>query len=86
MLPEPFIEELRRLSVVQKLQAIKLLADELEQVAPDASEEHDPDQAWFWTAEWQAKEREADEAIARGEVRTFDSFDDFADEVEASEA
>jgi AbrB family looped-hinge helix DNA binding protein len=26
------------------------------------------DQAWFHTKEWQEKEREADEAIARGEV------------------
>lgn len=26
------------------------------------------DQAWFWTKEWQQKEREADEAIARGEL------------------
>jgi len=26
------------------------------------------DQAWFWTKEWQAKEKEADEAIAKGEV------------------
>ncbi len=25
------------------------------------------DQAWFWTPEWQAKEAEADEAMARGE-------------------
>lgn len=25
------------------------------------------DQAWFWSSEWQAKEREADEALARGE-------------------
>ena len=24
----------------------------------------DPDQAWFWTPEWQAKEREAEEDIA----------------------
>jgi antitoxin MazE len=32
------------------------------------------DQAWFWTKEWQQKEREADEAIARGEVsEPFDS-------------
>jgi hypothetical protein len=28
----------------------------------------DPDQAWFWTPEWQEGEREVDEAIARGEV------------------
>jgi len=26
------------------------------------------DQAWFWTKEWQKKEKEADEAIARGEI------------------
>lgn len=28
----------------------------------------DPAQSWFWTKEWQEKEREADLAIARGEV------------------
>jgi len=27
-----------------------------------------PDQAWFYTEEWQKGEREADEAIAKGEV------------------
>lgn len=26
------------------------------------------DQSWFWTKEWQEKEREADEAIDRGEL------------------
>jgi AbrB family looped-hinge helix DNA binding protein len=26
------------------------------------------DQEWFWTKEWQEKEREADEAIAEGEI------------------
>jgi AbrB family looped-hinge helix DNA binding protein len=29
------------------------------------------DQAWFWTPEWQAKEREVDEAIAAGEEPVF---------------
>ena len=34
------------------------------------------DQAWFYTEEWQEKEREADEAIARGEVsQPFTSVD-----------
>jgi antitoxin MazE len=34
------------------------------------------DQAWFYTKEWQEKEREADEAIARGEVsQPFTSVD-----------
>ncbi|MEP6870717.1 MAG: hypothetical protein ABI939_02595 [Anaerolineaceae bacterium] len=32
------------------------------------AEEPDPDQAWFWTQEWQRKEREADEDIAAGGV------------------
>ena len=26
------------------------------------------DQAWFWTREWQEREKEADEAIANGEI------------------
>lgn len=34
------------------------------------------DQSWFWTSEWQAKEREADEALAEGRARTFDNMDD----------
>jgi antitoxin PrlF len=35
------------------------------------------DQAWFWTPEWQAGEREASEQIARGDYQTFDNMDDF---------
>ena len=27
------------------------------------------DQLWFWTPEWQAKEREVDEALARRDLR-----------------
>lgn len=26
------------------------------------------DQAWYWSEEWQAKEREVDEQMARGEI------------------
>ena len=26
------------------------------------------DQVWFWTKEWQEKEKEADEAITKGEI------------------
>lgn len=33
-------------------------------------------QAWFWTEEWQAGEREVDEQVARGEVRDFASTED----------
>lgn len=31
------------------------------------------DQLWYWTPEWQRKEREADEDIARGRVKHFAS-------------
>ncbi len=35
------------------------------------------DQAWFWSEEWQEMEREADKAIAEGELSgPFDSVDD----------
>ncbi|MDP2937237.1 MAG: AbrB/MazE/SpoVT family DNA-binding domain-containing protein [Dehalococcoidia bacterium] len=35
------------------------------------------EQAWFWTREWQGRERDADEAIARGELSApFESSDD----------
>jgi antitoxin (DNA-binding transcriptional repressor) of toxin-antitoxin stability system len=38
----------------------------------------DPDQAWFWTPEWQAGEREIDEDRAAGiQGREFDSGEDF---------
>jgi len=34
------------------------------------------EQAYFWTPEWQAKERSADQAIAEGRVRTFDTMEE----------
>ena len=39
--------------------------------------EHDPDQAWFWTPEWQAKEREADEDYAAGRFTIHYSDEEF---------
>lgn len=35
------------------------------------------DQAWFWTPEWQAGERQADADIAEGRVETFESDEQF---------
>jgi hypothetical protein len=35
------------------------------------------DQAWFWSPEWQQMEREADEDIAAGRDRRFDSDEEF---------
>jgi hypothetical protein len=43
----------------------------------------DPDQAWFWTREWQAKEREADEDLTAGRGTTYESDDDFLGALEA---
>ncbi len=34
------------------------------------------DQLWFWTPEWQAKEREIDEALARGDFRQSSSVEE----------
>jgi hypothetical protein len=39
--------------------------------------EIDPEQAWFWTEEWQAKEREADKDLREGRYEEFDNLDDF---------
>lgn len=36
----------------------------------------DPEQAWFWTREWQAKEREADDDLTAGRGTTFASDDE----------
>jgi antitoxin PrlF len=37
----------------------------------------DATQAWFWTPEWQAKEREADEDHAAGRSEVFESGEAF---------
>ncbi len=37
----------------------------------------DPEQAWFWTREWQARKREADDDIAAGRVSSYDTDDEF---------
>jgi hypothetical protein len=36
-------------------------------------------QAWFWTPEWQAGEREATKRACRGEGKTFKTGTDFLD-------
>ena len=46
----------------------------LRAVEPD---DIDPDQAWFWTPEWQAKERQADEDIAAGRGKVYLSDEEF---------
>ena len=36
-----------------------------------------PDQSWFWTEEWQAMEREAEEDFREGRFKTFENTDAF---------
>ena len=37
----------------------------------------DKSQAWYWTKEWQERERQADEDIAAGRYKDFDTLDEF---------
>lgn len=37
----------------------------------------DSEQAWFWTREWQQREREADEDLAVGQVTRYKSDEQF---------
>ena len=36
----------------------------------------DPDQAYYWTEEWQERERQADEDIRQGRVHRLNSLDE----------
>ena len=42
-----------------------------------------PDQAWFWTDEWQKGEREVDEALANGEYDEFDNVDELIKDLQS---
>jgi len=39
------------------------------------------DQAWFWTEEWQAGEREAETDLAAGRYQVFDKMEDLIDDL-----
>lgn len=41
------------------------------------------DQLWFWTPEWQRKEREADQDIAQGRIKEFESADELIKDLES---
>ena len=43
----------------------------------------DPTQAWFWTLEWQKREREADEDIKTGRVKRFTDAEELLEELRA---
>ena len=41
----------------------------------------DKSQAYFWTTKWQQAEKEADEDIKAGRVRTFDSVEELLEDL-----
>lgn len=43
----------------------------------------DKSQTYFWTREWQESEREADEDIRAGRLKTFDSVDELIAELKS---
>lgn len=43
------------------------------------------DQAWFWTPEWQKKEKEVDDNLAAGQYRDFDSLEDFLKDMDGED-
>jgi hypothetical protein len=47
----------------------------------DAS--RDPSQTWFWSDEWQQREREADEDLRAGRLERFSSDEAFLAALEA---
>jgi AbrB family looped-hinge helix DNA binding protein len=51
------------------------IEDETARLLPIKTIKVPRDQAWFWTKEWQEKERQADEDIAAGNFRDFESLD-----------
>jgi hypothetical protein len=52
----------------------------------DLMRQLNPEQAWFWTVEWQAREREADADEAAGRSTFHESPDDFLAAMDARRA
>ena len=51
----------------------------IERIMFPPEETQDPDQAWYWTDEWQAGEAEVDKNIAAGNYETYDGINGFID-------
>lgn len=89
-LPATASGQVARLAVL--LRQAGTIADEInhlrQELAPLISQLERPqpipeDQAWFWTEEWQAGEREVDEALKNGEYKDFDSIEALLTELHA---
>lgn len=65
---------------------LRLLTQTLRMTAFLLMREVNPEQAWFWTEDWQAGEREADQDIAAGRTTFHESTDDFLAALDARRA
>lgn len=52
------------------------------------SDRRDPEQTWFWSADWQTRHREAMDDVSAGRVKTYDTIEamlaDLADDNHAN--
>jgi len=60
------IKEIKNLSAAEKSELARRLDEEAVF----------NDQSWYWTPQWQAAEKEADEDIATGRVHRYNNADD----------
>ncbi len=65
---ELHLEEGDYVEVIQKPEGILLLPKKVQLI--------DPEQAYYWTATWQERERQADADIRAGRVTLLQSLDD----------
>ena len=63
---ERLIKEIKSLSPTEKIELARRLDEEA----------IFNDQSWYWTSEWQAAEKEADEDIAAGRVHQFNNVNE----------
>jgi predicted transcriptional regulator len=74
-LEPPQYERLRALSFVTRKPISQIVREAID--AYLQQQQIKPGQEWFWTAEWQAAEREAEADLAAGRVEVFDNDADF---------
>ncbi len=68
-------EQLRALSFVKRKPMSQMIREAV--TAYLKQQPIEPGQEWFWAAEWQAGEREADADLAAGRFQDFDTMEEF---------
>ena len=68
------------MQLARLLEQAERLAREISQVKRESITNS---QSWYWTKMWQEMEREADDALAKGDYREFDSAEALIDDLHA---